>query len=282
MTNPVPYFAPYSGFKTHLNQNEKIVLMIDGCSRLIVGYTSTPIKNPILIYEYAFHPAVLKYGVWEQVRIDHGRKFALVIFIQQVLLCYRLEGRKQPFKQIRSTENNVTERLWPDVNQAINYPVKRAMNEIIETDNTDIFDIENHTFKFCVSWFMFHITKNAIHHFANSWNCHRVPGPRGCIPFGNMIRTNRMSKIPDHLVPNTPEAASMFEEHDSQLTYSPNFAIDPLMQRGDLYESRLTLFQWNAPPPSEIYSDVIYGNFESLRESLRLFNNIALNLANNF
>ena len=76
MTNPVPYFAPYSGFKTHLNQNEKIVLMIDGCSRLIVGYTSTPIKNPILIYEYAFHPAVLKYGVWEQVRIGHGRKFA--------------------------------------------------------------------------------------------------------------------------------------------------------------------------------------------------------------
>ena len=104
-TNPVPYFAPYFGFKAHLDQNEKIgqdygcthVLMIDGCSRLIVGYTSIPIKNPILIYEYVFRPAVLKYGVWEQVRMDHGREFALVIFIQQVLSCYRLEGRKQPF-----------------------------------------------------------------------------------------------------------------------------------------------------------------------------------------
>ena len=45
--NSVPYFAPYFGFKAHLDQNEKIgqyhgcmhVLMIDGCSRLIAGYT---------------------------------------------------------------------------------------------------------------------------------------------------------------------------------------------------------------------------------------------------
>ena len=59
--------------------------MIDGCSRLIVGSTSIPIKNPILIYEYVFRPAVSKYGVWEQVRMDQGKEFALVIFIQQVL-----------------------------------------------------------------------------------------------------------------------------------------------------------------------------------------------------
>ena len=52
-TNPVPYFAPYFGFKAHLDQNEKIgqdygcthVLMIDGCSRLIVGYTSNTNKE---------------------------------------------------------------------------------------------------------------------------------------------------------------------------------------------------------------------------------------------
>ena len=172
--------------------------------------------------------------------------------------------------------------MWPEVNQRINYPVKIAMNEIIETDNTSIFDIENHTFKFFVSWMMLHLTKNAMDHFVNSWNCHRVPGPRRCIPFENMIRTKRMSKISEHLVPNTPEAVSMFETHGGQLTRSSNFAIDPLTQRGDLYESRLTLFQRNAPPPSEIFSDVIHGKFESLRESLRLFYNITLNLANNF
>ena len=156
------------------------------------------------------------------------------------------------------------------------------MNEITETDNTGIFDIENHTYKFCVSWMMLHITKNAMDHFVNSWNCHRVPGPRGCIPFEYMIRTKKMSEIPEHLVPNTPEAVSMFEAHGRQLTRSANFGIDPLIQRGDLYQSRLTLFQRNAPPPSEIFSGVIHDNLESLRESLRLLYNITLDLANNF
>ena len=96
-------------------------------------------------------------------------------------------------------------------------------------------------------------------HFVISWNCHRVPGPRGCIPFENLIRTKRMSKIPEHLVPNTPEVVSLFEAHGIQLTRSANFVIDPLIRRGDLYESRLTLFPRNAPVPNEIFSDVIHG-----------------------
>ena len=191
-------------------------------------------------------------------------------------------GRKQPFKQIRSTENSVAERIWPEPNQSINYAVKRAMNEIIETYNAGIFDIGNHTSKFCVSWMMLHITKNTMDHFVNSRNCHRVPGPRGCIAFENMIRTKRMSKIPEHLVPNTPDAVSMFDAHGGKLTRSANFGVDPLIQRGDLYESRSTFFQSNAHPPSEIFADVIHGSFESLRESLRLFYNITLNLANNY
>ena len=63
-----------------------------------------------------FCPAVLKHGVWEQVPMDHGREFTSVIFIQQVLSCYCLDGeRKQPFKQACSTENNDAERMWPNV-----------------------------------------------------------------------------------------------------------------------------------------------------------------------
>ena len=159
-------------------------------------------------------------------------------------------GRKQPFKQIRSTENSVAERIWPEPNQSINYAVKRAMNEIIETYNAGIFDIGNHTSKFCVSWMMLHITKNTMDHFVNSWNCHRVPGPCGCIAFENKIRTKRMSKLPEHFVPNTLDAVSMFEAHAIKLTRSANFGIYLLIQRGDLYESRSTFFQRNAHPPS--------------------------------
>ena len=61
----------------------------------------------------------------------------------------------------------------------------------------------------------------------------------------------------------------MFEAHGGQLTRSANFGIDPLIQRGDLYESRLTLCQRNAPPPSEIFLDVIHGKSVGYYFSIR-------------
>ena len=70
-TNPIPYFAPYFSYKWHMDQNEKIaqeydythVVLIDGCSRMICGYALMEVKNPILIYEYVFRPAILKFGL---------------------------------------------------------------------------------------------------------------------------------------------------------------------------------------------------------------------------
>ena len=55
-----------------MDQNEKIsqeygcthVSLIDGCSQMICGYASMEVKNPILIYEYVFRPAILKYGLY--------------------------------------------------------------------------------------------------------------------------------------------------------------------------------------------------------------------------
>ncbi|CAL1583945.1 unnamed protein product [Knipowitschia caucasica] len=59
--NPIPYTAEYMGHKIHLDQNEKIamfgathVLAIDGFSRMIVGFSTMPIKNNLLIYENVF------------------------------------------------------------------------------------------------------------------------------------------------------------------------------------------------------------------------------------
>ena len=141
-TNPVPYVSPCFGYKCHFDQNEKIgqhygcthVAMIDGCSRLVAGFASMPIKNPILIYQFVFRPAILKYGIWDQVRMDHGREFCLVIFVQQVIAYLRADVRRAPFKQTTSTDNNVAERFWPEVNSRINYPIKRAMNAILHSE----------------------------------------------------------------------------------------------------------------------------------------------------
>lgn len=61
-TNPVPYYAPYFGYKLHMDQNEKLaqefgvthVHALDGCSRMVLGFITIPKKNPVLIYQYLF------------------------------------------------------------------------------------------------------------------------------------------------------------------------------------------------------------------------------------
>ena len=59
-TNQVPYYAPYFGYKLHMDQNEKLaqefkvtsVHALDGCSRMVLGFITIPKKNPVLIYQY--------------------------------------------------------------------------------------------------------------------------------------------------------------------------------------------------------------------------------------
>ena len=59
-TNPVLYYAPYFGYKLHMNQNEKSaqefgvthVHAVDGCSWMVLGFITIPKTNPVLIYQY--------------------------------------------------------------------------------------------------------------------------------------------------------------------------------------------------------------------------------------
>ena len=61
LLNPIPYSAKYFGHKVHIDQNEKLVLFgvthvcaVDGFSGMIVGFSTFPVKNNILIYEQLY------------------------------------------------------------------------------------------------------------------------------------------------------------------------------------------------------------------------------------
>ena len=56
--NPTPYYAEYFGHKIHLDQNEKLinfgithVAASDGYSGKLLGITTMPTKNNLVIYE---------------------------------------------------------------------------------------------------------------------------------------------------------------------------------------------------------------------------------------
>ena len=61
----------------------------------------------------------------------------------------------------------------------------------------DLSNLADPAFKYCVSWVMLYVTKDAVDHFITSWNHHRVPGPSGCIPIKNMKATKRTAVIAD-------------------------------------------------------------------------------------
>ena len=95
--------------------------------------------------------ALRKYGIWEQVKMDHGQEFCLVAFAQNILAPHRLIGTAKPFRKTTSTKNNVVERFWSEMNSRVNYPIKHALNEIIAIDTSGTLNEEDPIFQFCLS-----------------------------------------------------------------------------------------------------------------------------------
>lgn len=123
------------------------VVAVDGYSRKIVGLITIPKKNPIVIYDLLFLPLLNSRGLWELVRVDHGTEFALIISAQKYLSHQRHNQSREPVLQSLSRQNHRAERIWPEVNQRINYPVKRLLLAMENNEEIHMGDDET---RFCV------------------------------------------------------------------------------------------------------------------------------------
>jgi len=77
---------------------------------------------------------------------------------------------------IRSTllfQNHKVERMWPEVNQRVNYPIKAALVELMDAD---ALNVDDDVTKFCLSNLCIQLAEVGIQQFVESWNAHRVPG----------------------------------------------------------------------------------------------------------
>ena len=61
-----------------------------------------------------------------------------------------------------------------EVNMRVNYPIKTAS---VEFENNSVFDMENQTDKFCVSWVSCQVVSYGLQVVCiRSWNSHPIPG----------------------------------------------------------------------------------------------------------
>ena len=81
-SNPAVYSARYFGHKMHIDQNEKLiyfgvtyVMACDGFSGKIASGAVMLCKNNLIIYEEVYRAAVLEFGLWDQICVDHSREF---------------------------------------------------------------------------------------------------------------------------------------------------------------------------------------------------------------
>ena len=69
-------------------------------------------------------------------------------------------------------KNHTVERLWVEVNNRINYPLKRILIRMVERQEVDI---NNDHHKYCISWFTIHVSNVGLKLLVQSWNNHPLP-----------------------------------------------------------------------------------------------------------
>ncbi|XP_067292504.1 uncharacterized protein [Pseudorasbora parva] len=227
--NPIPYEAEYVGHKLHMDQNEKLcmfgvthVVAIDGYSKKIVGHSTMPIKNNLTIYEEVYRNAVLSHGLWDQVRVDHGTEFYLSLFMQDIVAEYRHNQQRLPYLQTTSTKNHTVERIWPEINKRVNFPIKSALIQMVDQES---LDLEDGLSRYCVSNLTCEISRIGVQQFVCAWNSHNILG-KG-VP--NLLATiGCKARISEDLLPMASEAAELYRQTMGHSLTAPSiFGTDP-------------------------------------------------------
>ncbi|XP_056281865.1 uncharacterized protein LOC130201159 isoform X1 [Pseudoliparis swirei] len=223
--NPLPYHAAYVGHKIHMDQNEKIVmfgvthvLAIDRFSSKIVGQATMPVKNNLTIYNDVYRSAVMEYGMWDQVRVDHGKEFYLTLFMQEKLASHRHNTERPPYLQTPSTKNHRIERIWPEINNRVNYPLKAALVQLVDQEE---LDMEDQMTRFCVSSLTCQLAQIGVNRTVQAWNAHRIPGMSSGRGIPNYLaRDGCPNKLSTDLLPNASVAVDWYDQEVGSLTVS--------------------------------------------------------------
>ena len=281
-SNPAIYSARYFGHKVHLDQNEKLVhfgvtyvMARDGFSGKIVGAVVMPRKNNLIIYDAVYRSAVLEFGLWNQVRVDHGKEFYLTLYVHEKLRVGRGDEHVAPYAQTTSTCNHVIERMWVELNHRVTYPVKRIMTSM---EDQQSIDMSCPVTKFCVSTVLCRVCKIGMDRMVLAWNTHPIPG-RG-IPSTLQMQIFHTSPIHPAELPQCSSAVSEYRQQGGRLTDPTNPGNDPLQGDDVLFRQREQLWLTEcAMDVDDIFSETISGNTSVLENAIISYRDLTFRLA---
>jgi hypothetical protein len=141
------------------------------CGWLQQLHSSMARKNNLLLYDKVFRPAVLWDGMWDTVHVDHGKEFYLCLVMQETNAHKRRNTSKAPYIQSMSKENLRVERMWPEINSRVNYPLKAAICEMVEHEQ---IDLQDNVHKYCMSNFLIQLSAIGLERCVQSWNNHYI------------------------------------------------------------------------------------------------------------
>ena len=248
------------------------IIAVDGYSRQIVRMVTLPRKNPIMIYRYVLKPVLEFYGLWDQIRVDHGTEFVLTNFVQRHLSSQRLRQTRPAVLQTSSRQNHRAERMWSEVNQRINYPVKRLL---IQLEEDGIINMHDECTKFFVSWVTIAVVTPATKAFVSSWNLHRIQGRGGGIPLVLASTRNFTSSL-SH-IPTVQEAVNMYLGEGGNLTPESGIGHDPLQDYSQLQVLRERDFfeRYNM---ELVFQNILHSNGNLFSDCLQFFISITENM----
>lgn len=278
--NPHKYYAEYPGHKFHMDQNEKLtefgvteVIGSDGFSGKILAYAIMPIKNNLLIYDNVYRASIIKHGIFDQVRVDHGKEFYLCLYQQDKLQLYRNNTVRPSYIQTMSKQNHAAERLWVEINARVNYPLKHILRKMADDEEIHMQDPVT---KFCVSKFSMACCDVGFQQVVASWNAHTIP-QKG-IP-DNLFNQYLSSRSVHHsLLPIGEEAAFQYAQDGGRLTLPVQYGVDPLDNYPHLKIQREITFSNYFPSFHHIMYSLVNGDSSSFHDGLLTLVNLTTSL----